>query len=148
MININDFMTTIEFNNTNKLKESPDDLAIYARKMELALLRTFSMCDVDLENKILVLESCDIPYDIKVYTTGDTNDKGIATEIVRKFVFDDNPIINKFNVNTDKLVDSNVELKHKSEGNVFDINKTLMRKEEATQLINDIIDSIDEDKDE
>lgn len=148
MITIEDLMTTIEFNNTNKLKESPDELAVYARKLELALLRTFAMYDVNLDNKLLVLESCEIPYDIKVYVTGDTNDKGIATEVVRKFGFDNDPIINEFNVNTDKLVDSNVGLKHKSDGNTFDINKTLMRKDEANQLINDLVDAIIEMDDE
>lgn len=137
-----DFMVAIEFPYAAEIKDDNEALGLYAKSLELALYKTFGWFNASLEDKLLVLETCGIPYNIKVISETDPNSKGISTEIVRDFTYNDDPIIHKVNVNTDRLIDT-VDNDNKSNvRSIFDYDK---KTTEHRKIIKSILDEIDRD---
>ena len=136
------FMATIEFPYVTEIKDDNEALRMYAKSLELALYKTFGWFGASLEDKLLVLETCEIPYNIKVISETDPNSKGISTEIVRDFTYNNDPIIHKVNVNTDRLIDT-VDNDNKSNvRSIFDYDK---KTTEHRKIIKSILDEIDRD---
>ena len=138
-----DFMVAIEFPYAAEIKDDNEALGLYAKSLELALYKTFGWFNASLEDKLLVLETCGIPYNIKVISETDPNSKGISTEIVRDFVYNDDPTIHKINVNTDRLIDTADDNNNKNNvRSIFDYDK---KDNEHRKLIKSILDEIDHD---
>ena len=138
-----DFMVAIEFPYAAEIKDDNEALGLYAKSLELALYKTFGWFNASLEDKLLVLETCGIPYNIKVISETDPNSKGISTEIVRDFVYNDDPTIHKINVNTDRFIDTADNNNNKNNvRSIFDYDK---KDNEHRKLIKSILDEIDHD---